>query len=432
MRLLFSAVGCATIAVAATSSHGFVHFSAGFGGSKWGPDPTAGTPAVVTWGFMPDGTTVEPDFELDPIGFPGQTGFDGTSDLSSLRERIDVTQGHGAGAFDAALQRAFDTWSRRANITFVGPVNDPGLPFPADDAVTPDIRIGAFLPQAGHSFNFFGAVGFGPPGFGPDPLAGDILFNLGATIDIVAGVEDTTPLPPFTNDLEGLFLHELGHAAIGLGHPPWEGDDPDQRVMYVGEFGNDDAPPCCQTINRELHPDDQDGAWYAYGIRGDFNADNTVDLLDLDTMGTNFGAGPGAGFPGGDANGDGFVDLLDLDLLGANFRAVRPTAPGNAPAAIASDDLPGDFNDDNVVDLLDLDIMGFEFLLEPSSQQPVSDMNGDGVLDLLDFDLFGMYFGAERPTASGVGPAAIPEPCSALLGLLAIMLTARSKRRRVA
>ena len=167
MRRLFPMVGCASLLVATTAASAFVHISAGFGGSKWGPDPTAGTPAVVTWGFMPDGTTVEPDFELDPIGFPGQTGFDGTSDISSLRDRIDVTLGNGVGAFDAALQRALSTWSTRANITFVGPVNDPGLPFPSDAALTPDIRVGAFAPAEGHSFNFFGAVGFGPPASGP-------------------------------------------------------------------------------------------------------------------------------------------------------------------------------------------------------------------------------------------------------------------------
>lgn len=51
----------------------------------------------------------------------------------------------------------------------------------------------------------------------------------------------------------------------------------------------------------------------------------------------------------GDANGDGSVDLLDLDILGSNF--------GDSPATLAQ----GDFNGDNVVDLLDLDILGSNF-----------------------------------------------------------------------
>ena len=40
----------------------------------------------------------------------------------------------------------------------------------------------------------------------------------------------------YGDDVEGVFLHELGHAAIGLNHPRWAGSKPDQRVMYVGDF----------------------------------------------------------------------------------------------------------------------------------------------------------------------------------------------------
>ncbi|MEO0530149.1 MAG: SpoIID/LytB domain-containing protein [Planctomycetota bacterium] len=51
---------------------------------------------------------------------------------------------------------------------------------------------------------------------------------------------------------------------------------------------------------------------------GDFNLDGSVDLLDLDILGANFGSS-GVSSSEGDANGDGTVDLLDLDILGANF-----------------------------------------------------------------------------------------------------------------
>ena len=60
--------------------------------------------------------------------------------------------------------------------------------------------------------------------------------------------------------------------------------------------------------------------------------DGTVDLLDLDILGANFG-GPGDS-SSGDANGDGVVDLLDLDILGANFGQSLPSASVPEPTAV--------------------------------------------------------------------------------------------------
>lgn len=245
-------------------AHAYTTFGNGFA-SKWGLDPDFGTTGgTVTWGFVTDGTGMEPTFEIDPFGFPGTTGVQGTSNIGSLRGAIDGV--HGVGAFDAAIQSAFDTWSSLADITFQK-VADTSDTVMAAGSTSPNIRISAFVPEVGHSFNNVGAVGYGPPGASvtTDPVAGDIIFNLNATFDIVAGVEDTTPMPAFTNDLEGLMLHELGHAAFGMGHPGWDGEDPDQRVMYVGDFGNPSAPFCCGTINRQPAADDIAAALYVYG-----------------------------------------------------------------------------------------------------------------------------------------------------------------------
>lgn len=55
-------------------------------------------------------------------------------------------------------------------------------------------------------------------------------------------------------------------------------------------------------------------------LPGDANGDGTVDLLDLDILGSNFGSSP-ATFATADFNGDNVVDLLDLDILGSNFGA---------------------------------------------------------------------------------------------------------------
>jgi hypothetical protein len=333
MRVVLAIFAFATVCSAPVSA--FVSFGNGFG-SKWG-DPNFGTPGVITWGYMLDTTTANPDFRMDPWGFPDSTGVVGTSRIGDLRLRVDGE--YGAGAFDGAIQRAFDTWSTVANIRFVGPMADSGMPFASPGATGPDIRIGAFVPEEGHSFNFAGGVGFGPPGpFGDDPLAGDIVFNFEAIFRVETGEEDTTPLPSFGNDLEGLMLHELGHAAIGLGHPSWEGAAPDQRVMYVGDFANDEAPFCCKTMNRFPHPDDIAGAQFTYGPpstlgprAGDINLDGVVDRADAARFYRYFGLESDSTWTTGDLDFDGATTLADLAMLQARLTGATPVASSGAP-----------------------------------------------------------------------------------------------------
>lgn len=68
-------------------------------------------------------------------------------------------------------------------------------------------------------------------------------------------------------------------------------------------------------------------------LPGDANGDGSVDLLDLDILGANFGEA-NATFAQGDFNDDGTVDLLDLDLLGANFGATSGTTAIPEPTAL--------------------------------------------------------------------------------------------------
>jgi hypothetical protein len=249
---------------------GWLSFGMGWG-SKW-DDPVHPNPATVTWGFVPDGTAMDPAFPLAPEAT-------GTSQLGALRSAYDAS--YGAGAFDAALERAFDTWSAVAGIDFVGPVADPGLPLGSSGATSPDLRVSAFAPVPASGFEFVGAVGYGPPGDDlhfPDPVAGDIVFNL-ASLFIQPAGDEGDPIVGFGNDLENLFLHELGHAAIGLGHPA-EGPG---EVMYVGAG-------CCDAINREPSPDDIDGAQSVYGLSDTPACDNGIDddgdgLYDADDPG---------------------------------------------------------------------------------------------------------------------------------------------------
>jgi hypothetical protein len=140
----------------------------------------------------------------------------------------------------------------------------------APTATTPDIRIAAFTAVPSSGFSFLGAVGYGPPGDDinfPDPVAGDMVFNLSSQFAIHPGAEGA-PFPSgvYKNDLEGLFLHELGHAAMGLGHPPAG----PAEVMFVGSG-------CCVNINRIPSPDDITGAHVVYGNSSVVACQNGID-----------------------------------------------------------------------------------------------------------------------------------------------------------
>ncbi|HEX3599838.1 MAG TPA: hypothetical protein VHU84_06820, partial [Lacipirellulaceae bacterium] len=154
------------------SAFGYVTYGNGYG-SKWGDDPSFGTGAIVTWSFMQDGTTVDPSV-------PDASGMSGTSNVTALRASVDSV--YGSGAFNTAIQNALNTWSAAANITFVGPVPDSGLPSGSVGAANPNIRIGAFHAVANSGFAGVGAIGYGPPGPPNDitdfPLSGDVFFNL--------------------------------------------------------------------------------------------------------------------------------------------------------------------------------------------------------------------------------------------------------------
>ncbi len=73
-------------------------------------------------------------------------------------------------------------------------------------------------------------------------------------------------------------------------------------------------------------------------LKGDFNRDGAVSLVDLDVLGGNFGQS--VGWAGGDTNGDGAVSLADLDALGGNFgqnvfvASSAPAVPEPASAAL--------------------------------------------------------------------------------------------------
>ncbi|MCB1841809.1 MAG: matrixin family metalloprotease [Halioglobus sp.] len=243
-------------------------------GSKW-DNPIWPNGATITWSFMTPGVALGP---AAPPAWNGTNSL-GTGSPADLRVKIDTV--HGAGAFNAAVQRAFNTWSAAANLQFVQ-VADQGGAF--GTVAAPDIRIGAFSFGAG---DLSGAAGFGPPGDDvnfPDALAGDIAFNSANNFNIDPGAEgdplQTGPGGLYLNDIEGLLLHEIGHT-LGIGHS----QEP-SAILCGYQSPNFDGSSCDYAhVNRVLTPDDLNAVRNIYGPApppdGDVSFDCRVDAADV-------------------------------------------------------------------------------------------------------------------------------------------------------
>jgi len=215
---------------------------------KWGDSNMPATPGgVVTWSFIPAGTA-------------GDAGYCGTACPGTSVSSINIENSPGTGytltpltSLESVITAAMDKWAAVADLTFVKLGSDSGVAVNDPAAVpnaTGQIRIGAFNFSAGG-----GAVGFAPPPNGGTG-AGDILFDANSFYAFQPGNEgDAFPgASTAPNDIESLFLHELGHA-IGLAHPNFDGTCP---VMQIDSS-------CLGIINRELDADDIAGAQFLYG-----------------------------------------------------------------------------------------------------------------------------------------------------------------------
>lgn len=215
---------------------------------KWGDNHAATQGGTVYWSFIPPGTA----------GSNGYCG-DACPGTSAATINIEIAPGAGFAAHPLAdietdIVAMMRRWSVVTGIRFIKLDADSGVAI--DDAAalppaTGQIRIGAFAfgPNAAGS----AAVGYAPPPNGGTG-AGDILLNANAYYQFAPGAEgdsyDTTYAP---NDIDGLILHELGHA-IGLEHPAYDGTCP---VMQVD-------PACLGVVKRQLGADDRAGATFLY------------------------------------------------------------------------------------------------------------------------------------------------------------------------
>jgi len=265
-------VAALALFVLTPSAHACTVYGKGWG-SKW-DDPVWPNSAIITWSFMTPGVA------LGPLGPPAWSGTNSLGSGAANDIRVIIDNVHGAGAFDAAVQRAFATWTAAANLQFTQ-VADQGGNF--GTVTAPDIRIGAFSFGVGDPA---GGAGFGPPGNDisfPDAIAGDIALNDLNNFNIDPGSEgdllQTGTGGIYLNDIEGLLLHEIGHT-LGVGH---------SRVtdaVLCGFLSPAFNGQLCDfsRVNRVLEPDDLNAIRNIYGPApppdGDISFDCTVDAAD--------------------------------------------------------------------------------------------------------------------------------------------------------
>ncbi|QBB69184.1 matrixin family metalloprotease [Pseudolysobacter antarcticus] len=211
--------------------------------SKWGDNHAGTVGGIVTWSFIPPGTA--------------GSGYCGTACPGSSVSSINMEISPGGGfisvpliSLESQITAMMAEWSAVSGIQYIK-VSDNGAAINDPTAIAPNagqIRIGVFAFSSGG-----GGVGYAPPPNGGSG-AGDIILDANSYYQnyaLAEGASFATNYAP--NDFQGLILHELGHA-LGLAHPVYDGRCP---VMQPNSA-------CDGIINRQLDPDDRNGAIFLY------------------------------------------------------------------------------------------------------------------------------------------------------------------------
>lgn len=148
------------------------------------------------------------------------------------------------------------------------------------------------------------------------------------------------PDPAVLQLMAARFYRGVGQEIIGTALEV--GESAAQQVRWVSP-----ARPRLDGLSDELfEPQALTGGGGQQNQEGDANGDRNVDLLDLDILGTNFGA-TDATYAQGDFNGDGTVDLLDLDILGQWFGNTYGELQVSGQGVVGEDLTASIVNEDN-------------------------------------------------------------------------------------
>ena len=259
---------------------------------------------------------------------------DGHLDLVLAREtQLSILQGHGDGSFDEALEIPI---GRRPAELITTDVNRDGI----TDIVTID------------NSGFFG-------------------FSVGAnSFSVTLGRPDGGYEPATFHFLNDNGFRDLNTMDVD--------DDGDEDLLLVNASG----------VNILLNHSPR---------LGDFNADGTVDLADVEGLAQSgrYQSDLPATFTEGDWNGDGVFDQQDLN------QAIRRGASDEFVAALAvavaeESQTNGDFDGDGAVSSWDIDLLFAATRADDSIQTDSFDLNEDAILDRSDADVWITEIGQTR------------------------------------
>lgn len=229
------------------------------------------------------------------------------------------------------------------------------------------------------------------------------------------------------------------------------GTDPDFFRLRV--FGTDDGVPLEENVEffladfrfDEMADDFILKEWMELDLTALAQADRLYFGLDSSDNGT-FGMNTPAYFAiddivferTGDFDGDGEISVADINMLCAGVHTADASLELdlNGDGSVNGDDvaemltgtnrLPGDADFDGEVEFVDFLALADSFGQEAGWSD--GDFNCNGVVQFDDFVTFAESFRAANQVAAASAPASVPEPSSAILAAMGILLLKRKDR----